>query len=703
MIEHSHFSRLITPPETPKAVVDTWTPIFPVYCIVVAVGYYCGARLGMALTFVSEPVSTLWPPNALLLSALLVTRRRQWWVLLICVLPAHLLAEIRTGVPQHMSVLWYVSNSTEATLGAALILHYIGRPPRLDRVWDVSVLIAIAGVVAPVVSSFLDAGFVALTGWRYSAYWQVWQTRTLSNSLAALTVIPLLMSLAPDAVERLRRMRRADWLETAVLLLGLCIAAAALFHEAHPLNDSPALAYAPLPFLIWAAIRRGIGFVALCNCVVVLAALVGVLHGRSPFTLDSPERSAESFQGFLIIASASLMLLAGALAELRGARAVAVARLDQLKLALEVANVGTWEWDLERRRISWTPIDAGPVDGAVSPITLSSRELIRRIHAEDRRVVVRAFRETSQRTCEAEFRILDCNGHTAWMATLGKQVSDEDGKSRRMIGVYRNVTRRKSREEQLTMQWAQIARLNRVSNVGALSGALAHDLMQPLTAILSNAEVARAQLSHAEGNSEAIDAALGDIIADDLRMIEMIRHLRSLFERREVRGQQLDVNRCVESVIALERSYLAARGVTVNVRLDSALPPVLFDPVQLQQVLINLITNACDAMENNVNGKGHMEILTSTANDTVELVVTDNGVGIKNTEQIFEPLFTTKQHGIGLGLAICRTIVTAHGGRLWATNNATRGASLHISLPAVAAIGPVEDDYVSAAPPAPAL
>ena len=150
--------------------------------LVVAIAYYGGVHLGMALTFATEAVSTLWPPNAILLTALLFTPLRTWWAVLLAVLPAHLASQIELGVPTSMSVCWYMSNSAEALVGAGLLRHYLDRLPRLDSVRDVATLILIAGVLAPAATSFLDAGFVALVGWRYSAYWPVWEARTLSNS-----------------------------------------------------------------------------------------------------------------------------------------------------------------------------------------------------------------------------------------------------------------------------------------------------------------------------------------------------------------------------------------------------------------------------------------------------------------------------------------------------------------------------------------
>jgi len=160
-----------------------------------ALGYVAGVWVGLQLTFVSVPISTLWPPNAVLLAVLLITPLRGWWVPVAAVMPVHFLTEMALGVPFTMAAGWYVSNTFEALLAATLLLRYLGRRPRFDQVSDVIVFIVAAGMLGPALSSFLDVGFVAWVGWRYSEFWHLWSTRTLSNSLGALTVAPLLLTL----------------------------------------------------------------------------------------------------------------------------------------------------------------------------------------------------------------------------------------------------------------------------------------------------------------------------------------------------------------------------------------------------------------------------------------------------------------------------------------------------------------------------
>jgi two-component system, LuxR family, sensor kinase FixL len=680
----------VVPPEESAAVVPPPLTL-PKWLLLAAVGYGVGVRLGMALTLTSEPVSTLWPANAFLSFVLLLTPPRKWWLVLLCAFPAHLLAEVDAGVPLSMSVLWFVSNSAEAGLCAALLLRFLYGPPRLDRVRDVSLLVAVAGIVAPVLSSFLDAGFVALNGWRYAGYWQVWEPRTLSNSLGALIVIPLIAALcAPGTWRRVRQMRVADWLEALLLIAGLSIVSILVFQQPHLPNQSPVLIYAPLPFLILAAVRQGTGFVALCTAIVALLAIQGLIHGHGPFTDPNPERAALALQTSLVITSVSLMLLAAALAELRHARGLALSRLAHLDLALTAAKMGTWQWDLEQDRISWSGIDA-EASATLRSGSAWPRDFLKHVAPDDRSALIRTFHEPPPGTCEAEFRLRNDAGSFLWISAQGKAVRGAQHEQRGVIGVYGDITRRKSEEADRAIQSEQVARLSRASLLGVVSGALAHDLLQPLTAILGNTDAALVLLRRQAANvpaaergagSETIEEALADVRTESLRMIEIIRNTRALFERGEVSRDLVDVNECVEAALRLERSYLIARGATIDLRLAPGLPRVVISGVELQQVLINLIVNACEAMDQTPAQQRRIEMQTFAGDGGVEIVVADSGVGLKNAQRIFEPFFTSKPHGIGLGLAICRAIITAHWGKLWATNRPTGGAALHVLLPA---------------------
>jgi two-component system, LuxR family, sensor kinase FixL len=261
-----------------------------------------------------------------------------------------------------------------------------------------------------------------------------------------------------------------------------------------------------------------------------------------------------------------------------------------------------------------------------------------------------------------------------------------EGKS--ILASVLDITERRNAERERVRQRAELAHLSRVAMLGELSGSLAHELNQPLTAILSNAQAAQAFLAQEATDLDEVRGILKDIVDEDRRAREVIRRLRLLFRKGEIQFEALDLNELVLEVLKLMNSDLVNHGVKVQTDLVDALPRIKGDRVQLQQVLINLIVNASDAMSDN-NGFDRTMRVTTQLEDSqaVQMSVSDAGCGIAadQIERIFEPFHTTKAKGMGLGLAVCRTIVSAHAGKLWATNNRPRGACFHATLPSIPA------------------
>jgi PAS domain S-box-containing protein len=278
--------------------------------LLVCLGYYLGARLGFALTFLPHPVSVMWPPNSILLAALLLTPIRSWWFILVCALPAHFAIQLQSNVPPTMMICWFISNSTEALLGAGLTRLIVGGPFRLVGLANTSAFLLCGVFLGPFLSSFLDSAFVRWNEWGQGAYWEIWRIRFFSNALTSLTVAPLIPVWAKADYGRLRR---ANWklcLEAALLAVGLVVVGFKVFvwHEPGP-NADLALLYAPLPFLLWAAIRFGARGATTAAFVTALISIWGAAHARGPFSTHSPEANALSLQMFLIVVSILLLLL----------------------------------------------------------------------------------------------------------------------------------------------------------------------------------------------------------------------------------------------------------------------------------------------------------------------------------------------------------------------------------------------------------
>ena len=298
-------------------------------------------------------------------------------------------------------------------------------------------------------------------------------------------------------------------------------------------------------------------------------------------------------------------------------------------------------------------------------------------------------RETLRRLIEAPGPVRDVEAH--FMTRSGEQRETiiatetvEMGGHACFITTIRDITERQRAQREAQEQRQLLTHLGRVAVLGELSGALAHELSQPLTAILSNAQAARRMLAREPVDLHEIDEILEDIASADRRAGEVIRRLRAMFKRGESNPQLLDLNEITRDVLDFARSDLLTRHVQVTTRLAADLPKVRGDSVQVQQVLLNLIVNGCEAMIGNEPNDRALVIETSVVDhDTVGISVLDNGSGIRADilDQLFEPFVTTKHQGLGLGLTICRSIATAHGGQLWAGNNEDRGSAFRLLLP----------------------
>jgi two-component system sensor kinase FixL len=248
-----------------------------------------------------------------------------------------------------------------------------------------------------------------------------------------------------------------------------------------------------------------------------------------------------------------------------------------------------------------------------------------------------------------------------------------------------DISERKRAELKAARQRNEMAHLSRVNTLGELSGSIAHEINQPLSAILSNAQAAQRILANGQADLVEVREILDDIVTEDKRAGEVIRRLRLWLKKGEVQQHSLRINKVVQDVLKLIRSDLVNQKIIVNCELARKLPTITGDPVQLQQVLVNLVVNGCDAMAGCNIPERRLIIRTGIENGSSAVIVsvTDRGGSIpeEKIEQIFEPFFTTKAKGMGLGLAVCRTIIAAHRGKLWATNNAECGATFHFSLP----------------------
>ncbi len=775
----------------------------------VFVGYYLGAKIGFALTFHPHPVSVLWPPNSILVAALLLTPPRIWWFVLLAAFPAHCAAQLQSHVPHMMILGWFISNSCEALISAGLTRYLVGGRIRFTSLRDAGIFCLCAVLIGPFLSSFLDAAFVVWNHLGQDVYWKLIRIRFSSNALAALIVVPLIVTWVTNGIPRLRRARLSSYLEACVLFLSLFSVSYAVLYEFGSGADS-ALLFLPLPFLLWAALRFGSLGASSAISIVGFLAIWSGSHGHGPFSGGTAEQNALSIQIFLIALAIPLMFLAAVIeeratgeidrresesrfrivadaapvfiwmsgvdklctffnkpwleftgrtieqemgngwaegvhpddlqscfktyteafdarqsfvmqyrlrrhdGEYRWISDTGVARYDaqekfagyigscmdvtelmrkeqalrefeeRVVLAAEAAHLGVWEMNTATNEL-WMSNGARTLFQFDSETRLDYEAVQDRVHPEDRALrdsAVKGAIET-QGQYEIEYRALLPDGTLRWIGSRGRCVTEENGT--RLIGVSIDITPRKLAEAEALQHREELGHLSRVAVMGELTASVAHELNQPLSGIISNAGAGQRFIDRGDVDLHELRELLGDIIADGRRAGDVLRGIRSMVKKGVTNRQRVNLNDLVVNVARMVSPNAMLQSCKVETLLVPDLPIVQADPIQLQQVLLNLVINAFDAMCDTPVPNRKIVIATErTVDGAIHASVRDHGIGIPEEvrERLFEQFFTTKAKGLGMGLAIVRSIVESHGGSVGAENIDGGGARFYFALPA---------------------
>jgi PAS domain S-box-containing protein len=773
-------------------------------------GYYLGCKIGFALTFQPHPVSVLWPPNSVLVAALLLTPPRLWWFVLMAAFPAHLAAQFQSHVPPLMILCWFISNSCEAVIGAGLTRYLVGGPIHFRNLRNAGIFCLCVVFVGPFLSSFLDAAFVVLNHWGHDSYGQLIRIRLFSNALAALIVVPLIITWATTGISDLRTARPWRYLEACVLFTGLLLVSYAVLHKLGSEANS-VLLFLPLPFLLWAAVRFGAWGASTAISIVGFLAIWSASHGHGPFSGATPEQDALSIQIFLIALAIPLLFLATVIeeratgaTELRESesrfRIVAdaapvliwmsgvdklctffnkpwleftgrsmeqelgngwaegvhaddlekclqvyteafnerqpfvmkyrlrrndgafrwlsdqgVPRYDaqgrfagyigscldvtdlvnkdaalreseeRMRIAAEAVNLGIWEWDLSKDEI-WATNARRALLGWPASGKITLEHFIASLHPDDHDRIRQAFDDAIHKgqDFDSEYRLVLPDGIVRWMATRGSVRLDAHGKPAQLLGISIDITARKQAELEARQRRDELSHLSRVALIGELSASIAHELNQPLAGIVSNAGAGQRFIDRGKLDLREMRELLADIGADARRASDVVRGIRGMIKKEQMGRQPICLNDIVTNVVHILGSDALLHSCKLKTSLETNLPMVEADPIQIQQVLINLVVNAFDAMHDTSAAKRVVEIATQENGDgTVRISVRDYGVGISPEirSRLFEQFVTTKAEGLGMGLAIARSIVEAHAGDIDAENAEGGGARFHFTLP----------------------
>ena len=535
------------------------------------VAYYVATEIAWALCFPNSKVSLLFPPHAVLVVILLLVPVRHWWAYTLATIVAHFVATQQAHWPVLYALHCEAFDAAQNVLAAAGIRLFIKSPLNKITLRDAIVFVLIAVIIVPFGTAFWGAAFT-ISNHFGTHYWVEWRNLGISNGVTAVVLVPALLLAVNRLSDHGGKVTRAHIIEGSLLALGIVLVGAFVFDKvpAGP-ETSPALLYAPIPLLIWAALRFGLGGISAAMLLVTFQAIWGAMHGHGPFLLQSPAENALALQMFLIVTGIPLMLLS--------------------------------------------------------------------VLLEDDRRSHQALREV---------------------------------------------------EDDARRQREQINRLGRVSLLGEMTASLAHELNQPLSAIISNANAGMRFIDRGKKDPETLRDILVEVVEAGHRAHDIIQNVRNTIKKGDPDRHQLNLNELVTKVAHAVRPDALAYSCEVETLLAEDLPLIEGDPVQIQQLLVNLVSNAFDAMQQMPPGRRKVEISTAGNGDgDVLLSVRDHGTGIPTEvhDRLFDQFFTTKAQGLGMGLAIVRSIVEAHGGQIEAENVVDGGARFHLTLPAAKPVG----------------
>lgn len=647
-----------------------------------AIAYYLAFRFGMS--FSHAAASPFWFPDPVLLAALLATPRRRWWMLLAIALPIRLFSEVAAGLPSWFLLATFAIDAAKCVAGALLLRRFVADPMRIATVRELALFAYYIVFLIPAVSALLGAAARAALGHPFGPAWEQW---FLGNAMTHLVVTPAIFyGVFRRPGDRLRLSQR--WLEASALAVGLILSSWIAFEgKLGTLGLADPRLFAPIPFLLWAAVRFGMTGTAGGVAVMTFFCIRSALLGFGPFTGETPENTARILQQFLAVRVPALYLVAIVVLQMRRAEDALRQSEYNFRALADTTPVMMWMSDPAGRLVfvnqSWLEFTGGTRDGEVG------KPWVERLHPDDC-AAIRARHQTGSEehlTFSVECRLRGADGAYRWFLLTMVPRLTPAGDFLGFIGSSIDLSAQKDAAREMERSRTELAHVSRVATLGELTASLAHELKQPLSAILLNAEAAKMMLDSGPADLSEIREILEDIRTDDRRASEVLGRMRRLMEKHDLERVPIAVNDTVEEILRLLAMEAAERKAAILFEPSDDAAWVSGDRVHLQQVVMNLVLNGLDAMAAVPEDRRRLAVRTGfRAAGEVEISVTDSGRGIADEQlpHLFEPFWTTKKTGLGMGLSISRSIVEAHDGKIWAESGAGgAGATFHVVLPAL--------------------
>jgi PAS domain S-box-containing protein len=645
--------------------------------------YYLATKIAWALCFPNSKVSLFFPPHAVLVSVLLLVPTRHWWAYTLASIGGHLLATQLAHWPLLYALHCEAFDAVQNVAVAAGIRIFLKSPLKFATLREAIVFVLVAVVIVPFGTAFWGAAFTISNGFG-TDYWIEWRNLGISNAVTAIVLVPAIL-LGVRQLSRGRiKVTAGRLLEAGLLGAGILVVGFFAFDKppAGP-DTSPALLYAPIPLLIWAVLRFGLGGMSASMLVITFQAIWGTMHGHGPFLMQTPAENALALQLFLLVTASPLLFLAVVIEEDRRVQSALRESEVRFRNVADTAPVLIWMSGMNKEGVffnkSWLEFTGRTVDQELGEGWLKG------IHADDLAhcldVCGTAFEKREPFTIE--FRLRRKDGEYRWVLDVGTP-RFEAGVFLGYIGSCLDITERRQAELDHQLQSMELARVGRVALMGELAASLAHEINNPLGAMVTNASAGQRLLARDQLGPADLRELLADIVSDGHRAREVIEGIRNMVRKTEASHALVEMKDVIRDLLRIVRADAIARNISLGAEVDERAGIVLADRVQLLQVLLNLTLNAFEALTVVRADARRVIIRAEPVQDgKIHVSVRDTGPGFPDgmVDRLFEAFFSTKVEGTGMGLAIARSIIEAHGGTLLAENCPQGGGLFTICLP----------------------
>jgi len=763
--------------------------------------YFIAGKFGLMLASLHASASPVWPPAGIALAALLVLGYRAWPAIFV----GAFLVNVSTAGNVATSLAIASGNTLEAVCGAWLVNRFAGGTTVFDRPQGVFKF-ALAAVVSAIISPAFGVTSLALAGFAdWANYGAIWLTWWLGDTTSDLLIAPLIILWS---IASKRRWNRREAVEVGILLLLLFVLSEAVFGGWLTISArNYPIAFICGAIVIWTAFRFTQRETATGIFILSAIAIWGTLHGFGPFAEETENQSLLALQSWTAVLTVTAMALSAGMAERRRAEEALRESEARINLSTNAANLGLWAWNLRDDEL-WVTEKWRRLFGFAESEPVDTGQLLQRVHPEDRERMKQRVQHVLEQDGvdrESEYRIMQPDGSTRWIADYGGVELDERGKLAFARGVSRDITARKLAEEKFQLvldaapnamimvdsaavitfanasattvfgyslseligrhietliperfrdrhvgyrngflsepssramgagrdlfgrrkdgsefpvevglnpihttegffvlvsviditarkeaelehqlQNMELARAGRVAMMGELAASLAHEVNNPIGAIVTNARAAQRSIAAGQIGTDELTELLADIAADGRRASEVIQGIRNMVRKGKPRRALIQIGDTIRELLRIVHADAVRREIEVTAEVDSDTGQVWGDPVQILQVLLNLAINSFEAMTAVPSDARRLAIHAGRdGNGDILVTVRDSGPGFPSgmVEQLFKAFFSTKAEGTGMGLAISRSIIKAHGGTLSGENCDGGGACFTVRLP----------------------